>query len=55
MTANRSGATVLITAEINSIHRTGIRCTKTPVATLVSAPATRDGTTCSDAMRAEAP
>lgn len=53
--AIRSGATVLITDAINSIHRTGMRCTKMPVAILVSVPAMRDGTTCSDALRAEVP
>lgn len=55
ITAISSGATVLIVDEINNIHSTGMRCTKRPVQILVRAPATREGTTCSDAVVAELP
>jgi hypothetical protein len=53
--AIRSGATVLIAEEINTVHKTGMRFTKMPVEILVRAPAMRDGRTRSDAPRAEVP
>lgn len=46
---------MLITDEINTVHKTGMRFTKMPVEMLVSAPAMRDGRTCSDAPSAEVP
>lgn len=46
---------VLIAEEMNTVHNTGMRFTKMPVEMLVRAPAMRDGSSRSDAPRAEVP
>lgn len=49
MKAIISGPMALIPEEINTVHMTGMRFTKTPVERLVNAPAMREGRICNDA------
>jgi len=55
MMAIKSGAMVLITPEMNSIHKADTQCAVIPVAMLTIAPAAREGATCTDALPAEEP